>query len=192
LGCTDSFIAKNCHSAEVAAKMEADNMCQISSGTPGSESCHCNGQYSTLECNVIYKPDHTCQVISKYEYSGVCDDQTLAPTAAPTIPLPCPDKECSGQNPVHVLKVKGKCNAAILNKFCLESKIKAKMEADLECNLEDQCLCKGKYSLARCYRISVNQGSVTSVQKPYCYYYAKYTYEGKCAMASMTYPGIDS
>jgi hypothetical protein len=150
------------------------------------EKCKCNGQYYTSECDVIYNPDNTCHVTSRYEYKGVCDDKTMAPTAAPT-PLPCPDKECKGQNPVVVFKGKYKCDPVVLNKFCLKAKITAKMNADLECNIADKCLCQGKFTSVRCFSVPVNKGPLF---KPYCYYYAKYKYEGKCGKSWITYPGL--
>jgi hypothetical protein len=165
-------------------------MCQLQSFSVGSTNCTCNGKYVISQCEVTHNADNSCKVISQYEYAGRCDNRTFAPTPAPSPPKTCPNKECHGQNKESVRKVKGKCDSIILNKFCVKSKLIAKMNADLQCNVENNCLCTGKYTLARCYSIPFrSQPSTQSLFNPYCYYVAKYTYDGKC-LKTYTYPGV--
>jgi surface protein len=166
------LIAKACHAAEVSAKEEADNNCN--NAGPLNPSCKCNGQYSTSECHVIYDADHSCYVTADYKYAGVCDGMTAAPTVAPS----CPDKECRGENAAYVFKAEGDCKSSTLDKLCLKSMLSTKMNADLECR-SDQCSCQGDYNKARCFSVPVKV-----VLKRYCYYFAKYKYEGYCSSKS--------
>jgi hypothetical protein len=165
-------------------------MCKLTEGNPNgsSSSCNCQGTYVKSQCDVINNRDNSCKVITEYLYAGKCNNQTASPpTAAPTKPKECPYKKCHGQNPVFVTKSKGKCNSLILNKFCLKSKLIAKMNADLQCDVENKCECFGKYTLARCYPVQVRtQPSVLSPWTPYCYYFAKYTYDGMCSVVYRT------
>ena len=158
-------------------------MCQLAAGTTtGSAPCTCNGQYLTSECDIVHNKDNSCTVTSKYLYDGKCNDKPIPPTAAPSVSKTCPEKNCHGQNSELVQKIRGKCNASTLNQFCLKAKLTAKMNADLECNVENKCLCYGKYSHARCFSVPVRsqKPSVLSVFKPYCYYFAKFIYDGMC------------
>jgi hypothetical protein len=182
--CSEASIAKTCQAAKVSAKEDADHNCyDAGSFNPG---CTCNGQYYTSQCNVVHNDDRSCYVTSSYEYAGVCDGVAGAPTAAPSSAV-CPDKECRGQNAAYVFKAKGECKSSILNKVCLKSKLTTKMNADLECK-SDQCVCQGEYTGARCFSVPVNEGSATSVLRPYCYYFAKYKYEGYCASPMLPPP----
>lgn len=164
-------------------------MCQLSVGTIGSSSCSCKGKYVISKCDVIHNADNSCKVLSEYNYAGVCNNKTVVPTPAPSTPKICPNKDCHGQNSILVRKLKGKCDSTILNKFCLKSKLTAKLNADLECDIESKCYCNGKYRLGRCFSVPVrSQSSLLAAFNPFCYYFAKYVYDGTCS-AEYTYTG---